>query len=231
MSFLDRFLHQFPALNFIYTGGEEPNSSILKPIVKHGTYHVAADQGFHICQQLNLSPDILIGDFDSVRSNNTPMKNFVNSKTHLLEFQKDKDFTDTELAIRQVVSTNQNPIILIGGGGLQADHFMSNLITVFQTPEVRLWITAREFIVSLDSTLHIKHANNLRLSMFSFIDTRVSSKGLKWELENYAISNTQMTISNMCIDDHIEIKVLQGKAIVLLYPDYNNLNQLDFYYV
>jgi thiamine pyrophosphokinase len=231
MSCFEQFFHQYPVLNIIYTGGEEPSQGMIEPFFNRGTYHVAADQGYHVCQKLNFSPDILIGDLDSLSYNNGKINNSIDSKTQQLVYPKDKDYTDTELAINHVLSINQDPIILIGGGGFQSDHFLSNLITVLKTPQIKLWITARELIIPLDSTLHIKQAINLRLSIFSFINSIVSSTGLKWELENYAISNTQMTISNMCTNNHIEVNVLFGKVFVLLYPEKNDLNNLDLYYV
>lgn len=221
------FLDQFNDITLVYSGGEAPHAPSLKQIIQKGQFHIAADHGITVCNSVGIKPDVLIGDFDSLET--TYLTD--NPDIKLVQFPTDKDFTDTELAIHYASTINKNSVILIGGGGNQLDHFLANIQLVFRNPCIKLWITAREVIIPVQNELFIKNAKNLRSSIYSNCDTIVSSEGLGWELQQFPIHPTQMSVSNYCKDNLVKITVVKGRALILLYPDFLTDNQLDFTYV
>ncbi len=81
----------------IFLGGNGPHafpneiekSSIVKII--------AADSGIELAEQLNIKVDVLIGDLDS--ADQSAISRAISNDTQVISFDKDKDFTDFELAL------------------------------------------------------------------------------------------------------------------------------------
>lgn len=102
--------------------------------VKNGDTLICADGGIRIFDKLNqhegktLTPDILIGDLDSIEKRTTEAKRTVEKWIG----QTDKDYTDGQLAVKYALDTyNSQHIILYGGlprpEEYETDHFLGNL--------------------------------------------------------------------------------------------------------
>ena len=63
----------------------------LREAPKAGNVIIAADAGFRLCRELGLTPDLLLGDFDSMEE----PKDFA----HLIRVPVEKDDTDTMLGL------------------------------------------------------------------------------------------------------------------------------------
>lgn len=76
---------------------------------------LAADGGYRHCQTAGITPDLLLGDFDSLESERPD-----NIPTHT--FPVEKDDTDTMLAIRYGLEQGYQTFHLYGGTGGRMDH-------------------------------------------------------------------------------------------------------------
>lgn len=84
---------------------------------------IAADGGAAACRQAGISPDLFLGDFDSMEPPGDP------SRTVRLPVEKDD--TDTLAAIRTALKQGFDTIYLYGGtGGSRLDHTLANLQTL-----------------------------------------------------------------------------------------------------
>ena len=81
---------------------------------------LAADGGYRHCQTAGITPDLLLGDFDSLESERPD-----NIPTHT--FPVEKDDTDTMLAIRYGLEQGYQTFHLYGGTGGRMDHTLANL--------------------------------------------------------------------------------------------------------
>ena len=81
---------------------------------------LAADGGYRHCQTAGITPDLLLGDFDSLGSQRPD-----NIPTHT--FPVEKDDTDTMLAIRYGLEQGYQTFHLYGGTGGRMDHTLANL--------------------------------------------------------------------------------------------------------
>lgn len=87
---------------------------------------IAADRGLEPCYALSLEPDVLLGDFDSVRPEIYEYyKDTLGIKTY--EYPERKDDTDTELAVRYAIEQGAESILLYGATGTRLDHTMANI--------------------------------------------------------------------------------------------------------
>ena len=84
-----------------------------------GDLVIAADAGFRICRKLGITPDLLMGDFDSMEA----PKDFA----HLIRAPVEKDDTDTMLAVKEGLRQGCTDFLLYGGtGGERLDHTLAN---------------------------------------------------------------------------------------------------------
>ena len=81
---------------------------------------IAADGGWNTCRSLGLVPDMLIGDFDSLKD--------VPEFDHIRRVPVEKDDTDMMLAIKEGLAEGETVFHLYGGmGGRRTDHTVANL--------------------------------------------------------------------------------------------------------
>lgn len=84
-----------------------------------GDLVIAADAGFRICRTLDIMPDLLMGDFDSMEA----PKDFI----HLIRAPVEKDDTDTMLAVKEGLRQGCGEFHIYGGtGGRRLDHTLAN---------------------------------------------------------------------------------------------------------
>ncbi|MBQ7347348.1 MAG: thiamine diphosphokinase [Clostridia bacterium] len=105
---------------FIYTGGTIRKENITERPQK-GDLIIAADAGLLNAQKFGLTPDILLGDFDSLGEPDVPQE------TELIRVPAEKDDTDTQLAVRVALERGAKEIVLIGGLEGRLDHTLSSL--------------------------------------------------------------------------------------------------------
>lgn len=80
---------------------------------------IAADGGWRICRRENITPDLLLGDFDSLHT----MPDFARIRRVPVE----KDDTDMMLAIKEGLGRGETEFHLYGGMGGRTDHTIANL--------------------------------------------------------------------------------------------------------
>ena len=84
-----------------------------------GDFIIAADGGWLACRKTGITPDLLLGDFDSLST----QPDFPN----ILRVPVEKDDTDTMLAIRYGLEQGYETFHLYGGTGGRMDHTLANL--------------------------------------------------------------------------------------------------------
>ena len=130
----------------VFTGGLYPEPEATENFWKNSIgaapdYVIAADSGLDACLEYkkyfdgryDFSPRKILGDFDSISSQEILASFEKNVET----FEKDKDFTDTELALRfaykKAAEKKLKPFVtLVGGDGGRIDHLLNN-VNFFRT--------------------------------------------------------------------------------------------------
>ena len=80
---------------------------------------IAADGGWRICRREGITPDLLLGDFDSLQE----VPHFANIQRVPVE----KDDTDMMLAIKEGLRRSETVFHLYGGVGGRTDHTIAKL--------------------------------------------------------------------------------------------------------
>lgn len=182
---------------------------------EEGDMVIAADYGYKRLSDLGIKPDYVVGDFDSLGY--TPK-----GKTTIV-YPKEKDDTDTILAVDLGFEKGYREFFIFGGIGERLDHTISNIQTLCYISERggRGSLVGREETVTLlkDGKMEFDESFNGRISVFA-VETakKVTIKGLKYELEDARIKNSYpIGVSNEFIGKKASITVKDG-ALLIVYP-------------
>ena len=103
----------------IFSAGEHDCTSAD---VRRADMNIAVDKGFLLASALGVTPDIVVGDFDSLGE---PPENM-----RIIRHPVQKDDTDTMLAVRTALSCGCDTFYLYGCTGGRLDHTLANLQTL-----------------------------------------------------------------------------------------------------
>lgn len=104
---------------------------------------IAADAGLNWAQVLQIKPDFILGDFDSVKPE--ILAYYRQQKIPMKEFPARKDYTDSELAVWAALDEAKpgDEIWIVGGIGSRMDHTLGNVSLLYAALKkgVRAYLT------------------------------------------------------------------------------------------
>lgn len=200
----------------IISGGNAPNQSMLDKYITKNSYIICADSGFDALINTNIKPNLCVGDMDSVKSSLT------NQTTQI--YPKNKDKTDTEIAIDIAIEKGATEVILLGCSGNRLDHTLSNInmlkILLEQNINGKI-IDSNNIIMLCDSQIQIQSIKNCYCSLIPLTQcTGIITDGLKYPLKNESLSSkTSKGISNEFNSDIAKITLKSGLLLVIISKD------------
>ncbi|MBI2791058.1 MAG: thiamine diphosphokinase [Gammaproteobacteria bacterium] len=210
----------------IVVNGEIPHPKFWKDIPYRTL--ICTDGAAKSLSDFAIMPDIIIGDMDSISVGThfstveAIQKHFPLSKVLIISEQLSTDF---EKALNFAKENNLHNVICLGALGKSADHSIHNLSMLNRYKKVmnlmlmHTFEQSRQWVFLLQENTCITTQKGETLSLFSFENATLSTKGLKWELENTTISHSgQTAIRNMTVDEKIEIKCI-GNCLCFLTSD------------
>lgn len=87
---------------------------------------IAADSGLDVTHKLKLNPDVIIGDFDSLKDPDLKDK-YASLGSRIITLPCEKDLTDTHAACDVALENKAKEIIIIGATGTRLDHVLANI--------------------------------------------------------------------------------------------------------
>ena len=184
--------------------------------VNPGDYVIAADGGLVYLNEQGIAADMIIGDFDSLEKKP--------SHSNIITLAGEKDDTDTLAAVRAGIAKGYDTFHIYCGTGGRFEHTIANIQTLGFLAKYgkRGFLVERDSIITVISNEIISFDDSYTgyISVFSYSEkaTGVGIKGLKYELENAALTNTfPIGISNEFKGVESTISVRCG-ALLIVYP-------------
>lgn len=183
---------------------------------KENSLIIAADAGYRHAERLSVTPDILLGDFDTIGE----MPDF----SDVITFNSEKDYTDTELAIMEGIKRDCCEFIILGAlGGKRLEHTIGNLALAASYAEKGYSVTLTDgnYIAKAlhNDSFSLSGENTGFISLFctSGKAEGVSISGLKYSLSDAVLdsSNPTLCISNEFCGKDAMISVTKGTIIII----------------
>ncbi|MFM8856784.1 MAG: thiamine diphosphokinase [Actinomycetota bacterium] len=205
----------------VVIGGHPPDRRVLGELpTRHRV--ICADSGLDHALRLGLSPDVVIGDMDSVDRSNLVRARA--DECTIIEHSADKDFTDTELALEYAAQSEFRHLTLVWGGGDRIDHVLGVMAALAhdrlaELDSVRAWIsTDRIDVLHAGRNLVGDHAVDTTISLMTLgaRDAVVTTQGLKWDLDEDVLTGDRARgVSNLVSSSPCSIHCRTGTVAVI----------------
>lgn len=175
---------------------------------------IAADAGRLLCEKLNITPDLVIGDFDSApKPENAPC----------ITVPVEKDDTDTMLAAKEGLRLGYTTFYFYGAtGGARLDHTLANLQTLayLRRHGARGYLYDQNFCYTVMENEELPLPQTVPwglLSVFALGDRAegVTIRGVQYPAENATIANDfPLGVSNHITEKTATVRVENGLLLV-----------------
>ncbi len=182
---------------------------------------IAADKGLAAADRLELPLDLIVGDFDSVPED--VLARFRNKSTPIKTFPKEKDKTDTQIAIELALNNNPTAIDIVGATGCRMDHVLANihllLLPLRQNVHANILdLNNRIYLMDKSFSIHKTEQYGGYVSLLPFTEkvAGLTLKGFKYPLDHVLLnSGNSIGISNEIKEDIALVEFSQGILVVM----------------
>lgn len=194
--------------------GELKPTQEMAERLRQFSYLIAVDGGIEYCDAMDLQPDLLIGDFDS--ADPLILKQFANVERQT--YPREKDKTDLEIAIEFAFEEQADSLTVFAALGKRSDHTLYNIALLSRYPEKLVFETDNEhlFVIERQATIPCFPGQTVSLIPVFGKARGVTSKGLKWELNQATIDENFLSVSNIAKENFFSVQVEEGKILVVM---------------
>jgi len=212
----------------ILANGKPPKKSVITFFQKKGFNKlICADGGANSALKMNLVPDVIIGDLDSVSSE--ALKEF-KSVSKIIQLKRQND-TDVEKCLKYVISNKYVEALLVGATGNRLDHTFCNLGIVLKfISQIKISLIAENsFLKAYSGKVELKTSPDETISIYGISSkTKISSIGLKYELKNTSLPfGERESTSNIAKKKLVKLKISNG--VVFVIRDVKNMIDNDLF--
>jgi len=202
----------------IFTGGGQPFFEKARPVIGFWDFVVAADSGLEYALDAGITPDLVVGDMDSLRN---PDLLLALPRDRICLYPRDKDYSDTDLAFLACRERGVDDIVLIGGGGGRIDHFMALQSLFVHDYCPSLWITDENITAFINdgASLRVEGlAPEDAVSLFPVGKSphRVRGDGLFWGIDGLSWDQGLYSLSNRSVSGEIRVASEAGRFLCVL---------------
>lgn len=194
------------------------NYSRVASLIAAGAFVVCADGGLRHCRPLNLTPDLVVGDFDSLA---TPAPD----GTTRIPLSVDKDYTDSFHAAQTAAERGYTRLLLAGMLGGRLDHTLANLqllaLLAQQSADCLLTDGGTDaYALSGGGELCLPARKGCYFSVLALEQCEnLSIIGGKYPLEGYTLRcDDPRAISNEFVGADVRIRISAGVAVAVSTP-------------
>lgn len=188
--------------------------------IQQGDLLIGADSGARFLISYGLRPDISIGDFDSVTEEELLAIRRSSGQTIACD-PIDKDYTDTEMAVRFALDLHPEELVLLGALGTRFDHSLANvhLLALAANQNVRATIIDDHNKITLATeqiTIQQQGYPNVSLLPLSMRVDGITLTGFQYPLTDASLTIGQsLGISNVLTSPTGTIRLREGLLLVI----------------
>jgi thiamine pyrophosphokinase len=210
-------------ITLIFASGVLNQSTYLDALIKKADLLIAADGGANHCARFGITPDILLGDLDSIDP--AVLADYQKKGITIHRHPRRKDATDLELALDLAMRESTGTVWLIGALGGRWDMSLANIMLAAGNSYLGLEI----FLLGQDCFMQILHpGKKYTLSVIpgqkvSFLPLKndalgVTLTGVEYPLTDHTISfGSTLGISNIIKKHQATVQHTEGVLLCILF--------------
>lgn len=213
-----------PKTAAVFCGADIKDYGFLNAIDLSSAYIICADSGLRHAKALGIKPNLIVGDHDSWHGTYP-------DGSEKIECRPEKDFTDTDICIREAIGSGYDTILLFGATGGRLDHEFSHYCLMAYAlkrgarvkmidENNEIWMENKPFKLKRGD---VERNGKRYVSFFPYgrdIDC-FSVRGLKYTADKIPLKCSEATASSNEFDggDTAEIDFSDGIVLVMLCRD------------
>ena len=185
----------------VILNGQMPTDDTIINQITNSDYIIAVDGSVNKLFDLQIIPDVIIGDLDS-------LQNIKNKNIELVE-TPDQNKTDFRKTLEWCIEKNILNISIFGISGESEDHFLGNYYTLSDFGERISWKAFTDFSVISPYVGNKKFESfkGQKVSLFCMKgSSTVNSENLEYPLQTYYLKPSDDAVRNLSLEDHFTIE-------------------------
>ena len=202
----------------IFANGNLPNLEKARQLIRPDDFILCADGGTRHALALGLTPNVVIGDLDSVTEEERRKMKEIG--VEVMEYSRDKNETDLELAINHALTLNPSQILILAALGGRMDQTLANIALLsdlrLSTFDVRLTDGVEEIFFCRDQA-EVEGRSGDIVSLLSWQGevTGVFTENLRWHLHYETLyPDKTRVISNEMTSDVATVSITSGLLLI-----------------
>ena len=194
----------------LIVGGADFSEELFKEVYDNEIPIIAADGGVNFLTEKNISPELVIGDLDSVSEQK--IQNIEPEKIIRISEQNSTD-------LEKVLINTQSPLTIgIGFLGAQIDHELAALSALVKFSHKKIiFIGEHDIVFLVPPSFSLRSFNGMRVSLYPLDEVKVHSDGLKWATDGLTMKPTgQLGTSNKAIGKSIHLAPDKPNLLLIL---------------
>ena len=203
----------------IFVNGNLPDLASVRRLLLPDDFLIAADGGTRHILALGLTPAVLIGDLDSLSSENHRTLDRAGTKIH--PYPRNKNETDFELALHYAVEAGYRELRVVAALGGRLDQTLGNLSLLTDPSLAELDIRADDGLQEAFFTRDGCRLQGAPGDLISLIPwggevTGVTTTGLRWPLSGEVLwPHRTRGISNELLNETASVLIEVGLLLVV----------------
>jgi len=210
-----------PVRAVLFANGDYVQQSAARVVVSDNDFLVCVDGGIRHCLAEGFTPNLLVGDLDSLDSAAAELVQRL--PIECVRFPAEKDASDLELALQELSDRGLSEVVLLGASGGRTDHHLFN----WQLVGRQSWPFTLRIV---DATVDVYLVDNERPfdsnaslgQVFSVIPTSGCATGVCVHGAQYPLDNASLPVgstiglSNVVNRPRLQVSVEAGIVLVML---------------
>ena len=185
----------------VILNGQMPTDDTIINQITNSDYIIAVDGSANKLFDLEIIPDVIIGDLDSLQN--------INNKNIELVKTPNQNKTDFRKTLEWCIEKNILNISIFGISGESEDHFLGNYYTLSDFGEKISWKAFTDFSVISPCVGNKKFDSfkGQKVSLFCMKgSSTVNSENLEYPLQSYHLKPSDDAVRNLSLEDHFTIE-------------------------
>lgn len=205
-------------LAFVAGGGMLDAPEQLAPLARAAQLVIAADSGYDQLLRMGVRPHLLLGDLDSISQSG--LSDARGAHLEVERFPAEKDYTDTELVLREAVRRGASTVLACGMFGGRLDHTLANVLLlaspVLRETDMRMLDEHQEVrLVRSRVRMRTQEGEVVSLLPVGGPVQGITTSGLYYPLSGATLeTGPALGISNVATGSHAEVSVTSGSLLM-----------------
>ena len=193
----------------VILNGQMPTDETIINQITNSDYIIAVDGSANKLFDLEIIPDVIIGDLDSLQN--------INNKNIELVKTPNQNKTDFRKTLEWCIEKNILNISIFGISGESDDHFLGNYYTLSDFGEKISWKAFTDFSVISPCVGNKKFESfkGQKVSLFCMKgSSTVNSENLEYPLQSYHLKPSDDAVRNLSLEDYF---IIESTTSILIF--------------